>query len=210
MLSRRSWLNVAPYGTPEEEAAMARVEMRLSGFGGQGLILAAYVLGKAAAVFEERHATLNQSFGPEARGSACSAQLVLSDEPVSYPYIQKSDVLVAMSQPAYTLFAKDTRADGIVLIEDDLVTPDPMSKLRTFGIPATKIAEELGRRIMANMVMVGFVTAITGVASVESVRESIRSSVPSGTQDRNLAAFERGLENGQAALSGRAPEEIAT
>lgn len=189
---------------------MARVEMRLSGFGGQGLILAAYVLGKATSVFEGRHATLNQSFGPEARGSACSAQLVLSDDQISYPYIQHIDVLVAMSQDAYATFAADTNANGTILIEDSLVTPDPSLKQSTYGIPATRIAEELGKRIMANMVMVGFVTAITNVCSFDSVREAIRSSVPSGTEEKNLGAFERGLEYGQEILSGNAPKEVVS
>lgn len=189
---------------------MDRVELRLSGFGGQGLILAAYVLGKAAAVFEGRHATLNQSFGPEARGSACSAQLVLSDEPISYPYIQRTDVLVAMSQDAYTRFAGNTREGGTILIEDALVTADPSSKIATFGLPATRMAEELGRRIMANMVMVGFVAAITKVVDADSARESIRSSVPAGTDAMNLAAFERGYRAGLEALGEELPKEVAT
>jgi 2-oxoglutarate ferredoxin oxidoreductase subunit gamma len=187
---------------------MTRIEMRLSGFGGQGLILAGHVLGKAAAVYEGRHATLNQSFGPEARGSACSAQLVLSDEPISYPYLQRTDILVAMSQDGYSRFVGDVKPDGQVLIEDSLVTPDSTSTLRVTGLPATRIAESLGKRIMANMVMVGFVTAVTGVVDEDAAREAIRTSVPSGTEEKNLAAFERGLAEGVRLTEGPPREEV--
>lgn len=178
---------------------MSRTELRLSGFGGQGLILAAYVLGKAAAVYEGRHATLNQSFGPEARGSACSAQLIISDEPVAYPYISRTDILVAMSQDAYAKFAPQTRADGVILIESTLVTPDRDSRISTMGLPATRLAEQIGARIVANMAMVGFVTLTTGVVGLEAAREAIRSSVPPKTQEMNLEAFERGVQAGDAA-----------
>lgn len=187
---------------------MGRIEIRLSGFGGQGLILAGHVLGKAAAVFEGRHATLNQSFGPEARGSACSAQLVLSDEPISYPYLQRTDILVAMSQDGYARFIHDVRPGGLVLIEDALVTPDPQSSLRVLGLPATRIAESLGKRIMANMVMVGFVTATTDIVTVDAVREAIRTSVPAGTEEKNLAAFEEGLVVGGETATGTSREEV--
>lgn len=177
---------------------MTRTEIRISGFGGQGIILAAYVIGKAAAVVEGRHATLNQSFGPEARGSACSAQLVLSDEPVSYPYVRNIEILVAMSQDAYRIFLPEVQEDGLVLIDDSLVTPDATRKIRTYGVPATRIAEELGRRIMANMVMVGFFTAVTGNISPQAATQSVSTSVPSGSQEVNLKALERGLAHGYA------------
>ena len=187
---------------------MSRTEMRLCGFGGQGVILAGFVIGKAAAVVEGRHATLNQSFGPEARGSACSAQVILSDEPVTYPYIRQPDILFAMNQDAYNLFAGTTREGGLLLYDDSLVTPDPGSSLRAVGVSATRIAEELGKRIMANMVMVGLFTAVTGLITADSAREAIRSSVPAGMDAVNLAGFERGYEAGKAALEAREPEEV--
>jgi 2-oxoglutarate ferredoxin oxidoreductase subunit gamma len=175
---------------------MARTEIRFTGFGGQGVILAAYVIGKAAAVLEGRHATLNQSFGPEARGSACSAQLVVSDGPVTYPYVRGTDILVAMSQDAYRRYIDEVRDAGIVLVDDSLVVPDPGH--RTFGAPATRTAESLGTKIVANMVMVGLLVSRTGIVSREAGGEAIRTSVPAGTEEINLAAFARGLELGDA------------
>ena len=153
---------------------MDRTELRISGFGGQGVILAAYVLGKACAVVENGHATLNQAFGPEARGSACSAQLILSSEPVTYPYVRSIDILVAMSQDSYRLFHGEVKPGGLILIDEDLVTTEVKPKHRILGVPATRIAEELGKRIIANMVMVGFFAASSDLLDVESVRTAIR------------------------------------
>jgi 2-oxoglutarate ferredoxin oxidoreductase subunit gamma len=188
---------------------MARTEIRITGFGGQGVILAGYIIGKAVAVMEGRHATLNQSFGPEARGSACSAQVILSDEPVMYPYVRQADLLIAMSQDAYRRFVGEVRQGGLALIDNSLVTPEPGSGLRTLGAPATRIAEEIGKRIMANMVMVGLFTATTGLVSADAAREAIRTSVPSGTEEVNLAAFERGFEAGQELVTGKEQEEVS-
>lgn len=187
---------------------MAKTEIRITGFGGQGVILAAYVIGKSVAVMADRHATLNQSFGPEARGSACSAQLVLSDTAVTYPYVRRTDILVAMSQDAYRQYVGEVRDDGMVLIDDSLVTPD--SKHPTFGVPATRIAEELGKKIVANMVMVGLFTAATDIVSRELVEEAIRTSVPSGSEELNLAAFRRGFELGCERVGVRQGAEAGT
>jgi 2-oxoglutarate ferredoxin oxidoreductase subunit gamma len=184
---------------------MAKTEIRITGFGGQGVILAAYVLGKAVAVMEDRHATLNQSFGPEARGSACSAQLILSDEPVMYPYVRQTDILLAMSQDAYRTFIDEVREGGIVLVDDSLVTPS--SSHRTYSAPATRTAEQLGKRMIANMVMVGLFTGATGIVSQEAAEEAIKTSVPSGTEELNLAAFKRGLELGRAQVAPPSAEE---
>jgi 2-oxoglutarate ferredoxin oxidoreductase subunit gamma len=188
---------------------MSKTEIRISGFGGQGVILAAYIIGKAAAVVEGRHATLNQAFGPEARGSACSAQLILSDEPITFPYVRGTDVLVAMSQEAYRVFVNEVKDGGTVLIDDSLVTPEPDSTLRTVGAPASRTAEELGKRIMGNMVMVGLFSGATGLITAEAAREAIRTSVPSGTEEVNLRAFERGLEMGTGVDSPRLQEVVA-
>ncbi len=181
---------------------MASAGIQIAGFGGQGVILAGMVIGKAASIHDGKFATLTQSFGPEARGSACSAQLIVSDEPILYPYLNQPDILVAMSQEAHERFATDLKPAGMVLYEQDLIHLDhPAHDARYYGIPATRFAEELGRKLVLNMVMVGFVTAITGVATPAAVRKAIADSVPQGTENLNLAAFEKGLEFGQSQLS---------
>ncbi len=181
---------------------MATTQIRIAGFGGQGVILAGMVIGKAAAIHDGKFATLTQSFGPEARGSACSAQLIVSDVPVLYPYITEPDILVAMSQEAYARFGRDLKPAGMLLYEQDLIQADhAFPDVRYFGIPATRFAEELGRKLVLNMVMVGFVTALTGLATPPAVRKAVADSVPKGTEKLNLAAFEKGQEFGQTLLS---------
>jgi 2-oxoglutarate ferredoxin oxidoreductase subunit gamma len=181
---------------------MASSGIRIAGFGGQGVILAGMVIGKAAAIYDGKFATLTQSFGPEARGSACSAQLIVSDEPILYPYLTQPDILVVMSQEAHARFGADLKPAGMLLYEQDLIHLDNTTQgVRHYGIPATRFAEELGRKLVLNMVMVGFVTALAGLATPQAVRKAIADSVPKGTGNLNLAAFEKGLEFGQGLLS---------
>lgn len=178
---------------------MSVVELRVAGFGGQGVILAAMTIGKAASIFEDGYATLTQSFGPEARGSACSAQVVLSKEPVLYPYITAPNILIAMSQDAYTKFAPELRPGGILLVEEDLVRLSHLPDgVKACGIPATRLAEEIGRRLFLNVVMVGFFGATTKLIDKEALRRAVADSVPPGTEEVNLKAFDRGYDYGMA------------
>jgi 2-oxoglutarate ferredoxin oxidoreductase subunit gamma len=180
---------------------MAATEIRIAGFGGQGVILAGIVIGKAAAIHDGKFVTLTQSFGPEARGSACSVQLLVSTEPILYPYLTQPDILVVMSQEASTRFGAHLKPAGMLLYEQDLIQLDnTIHGIRHCGIPATRFAEELGRKLVLNMVMVGFVTALTGLATPQAVRKAIGDSVPRGTEQLNLAAFEKGLAFGQGLL----------
>jgi 2-oxoglutarate ferredoxin oxidoreductase subunit gamma len=182
---------------------MQTSEIRIAGFGGQGVVLAGMVIGNAATLHDGKFVTLTQSFGPEARGTTCSVQLIVSDQPVLYPYLTKPDILVVMSQDANERYGTDLKPGGLLLYEQDLIQPARLNHgTRTFGIPATRFAEELGRKLVLNMVMVGFVTAMTGLASQEAVRKAIRASVPRGTEPLNLAAFEKGHEYGKALLVG--------
>lgn len=176
----------------------ATSEIRIAGFGGQGVILAGQILGKGATIFENRHATLVQSFGPEARGGSCSAQVILSDRPIAYPYVTRPRVLVAMSQDAFERFAPDIADDGILIYEQDLVrVHDLKPGVRAYGVPATRIAEELRRKMVLNIVMVGFVAAVTGVVSLDAARKAVLDSVPKGTEHLNCTAFEKGYEYGR-------------
>lgn len=181
---------------------MPLTEIRIAGFGGQGVILSAQVLGKAASIHQGEFATMTQAFGPEARGGACSAQLVLSDKPVLYPYVTRPDVLVVMSQEAYTKFAPELKDGGALLIERDLVRVSELpAHTRIYSIPATRLAEELGKRMVLNIVMVGFFTAVTRLLDPDAVRKAVADSVPAAFRELNLKAFDKGHEYGKAALA---------
>ena len=181
---------------------MRVTEIRIAGFGGQGVILAAAIIGKAAALYEDAYATMTQNFGPEARGGACSAQLVLSDSPVLYPYVTHPDIMVIMSQEAYNRFAPELKPGGMLIIEEDLVRVSNMNRdKKVYSIPATRLAEELGKRMVLNSVMVGFFTAVTKLLSPDAVRKAVADSVPPSFRDLNLKAFDRGFEYGGTALA---------
>ena len=181
---------------------MQLTEIRVAGFGGQGVILSAIVLGKASSIYQGGFATMTQNFGPEARGGACSAQLVLSDSPVLYPYVTVPDILVVMSQEAYVRFGADLKDGGIMIVEQDLVrVADLKQGIKVYSIPATRIAGELGKRMVLNSVMVGFFTAITHLLEPDAVRKAVADSVPPSFRELNLKAFERGLEYGAVALT---------
>lgn len=176
---------------------MAKTEIRVTGFGGQGVILCGYLIGKSAAINAGKHATLNQSFGPEARGSACSAQVIVSDDKILYPYLTTPDILISMSQEAYTKFEPELKSDGLLLVDEDLVKDaKARDKIRMYKVPATRIAEDLGRKIVLNIVMLGFFTAVAKVIDKDAVRKTVETSVPKGTEELNLKAFDRGYEHG--------------
>ena len=182
---------------------MQLTEVRIAGFGGQGVILSAIVLGKAASIYQGAFATMTQNFGPEARGGACSAQLVLSDSPVLYPYVTRPDILVVMSQEAYMRFVPELKDGGMLIVEQDLVRVDELKgDIKVFSVPATRLAEELGKRMVLNSVMVGFFTAVTHLLEAEAVRKAVADSVPPAFRELNLKAFEKGFEYGNTASAG--------
>ncbi|MBI4491877.1 MAG: 2-oxoacid:acceptor oxidoreductase family protein [Chloroflexi bacterium] len=176
---------------------MTRQEVRLAGFGGQGIILAGYLLGKAAALYGGQHAVLTQVYGPEARGSACNADVMLSDSPIDFPEVRHPSIMAVMSQEAAESFLPSLVGDGTLLFDSDLVQLDWPG--RRFGVPATSIADQLGRRIVANMVMLGFLSATTGLVPPEALEEAIRTTVRAHTIELNLRAFEAGYTRGTAA-----------
>jgi 2-oxoglutarate ferredoxin oxidoreductase subunit gamma len=176
---------------------MATAEIRITGFGGQGIILCGYIIGKAASIYNDQHATLTQSFGPEARGSACSAQVVVSNERVLYPYVTSPHVMLALSHDGYITHKKTLSKEGILLYEKDLVRLGELDPaIKSFGVPATRFAEDLGRKIVLNIVMLGFFGALGEVVPGEALRKAVETSVPRGTEELNLKAFDKGYEYG--------------
>ena len=182
---------------------MERTEINISGFGGQGVILSAYIVGKAASIFDNKYSTMIQSFGPEARGSACSAAVIIDPNQIDYPYITKPEVLIAMSQEAYRKFEPGLGENGILITEEDLIQIDhpPRKGIKHFTVPATRLAEELGKKMVLNIVMVGFFTAVTNLIQVDAMKNAVRDSVPKGTEELNLKAFQKGFDYGKEVLS---------
>ena len=170
-----------------------RQEIRFAGFGGQGIVLSGYITGKAAAVYDEKQAIFTQSYGPEARGGACSAQLVVDTEDIDYPLVSQPNITVIMSQEAFDKFAKDSKPGSTMIVDQDLVETD-MEGENVYRVPMTRLAEEMGKRIVANIVMLGAFTAVTGLISKDAMLESVKSSVPAKTIDLNVKAFEAGYE----------------
>ena len=173
---------------------MSRTEIRITGFGGQGVVLSGYIIGRACAINARMHATMIQSFGPEARGSACSATLAISETEVLYPYIGRPDIFVVMSLEGYEKYHDELKDDGLLLYERDMIHPTLKEGQPAYGVPSTRIAETLGRRIVQNIVMLGFFAAANDFVPRESMREAVKDSVPPGTEDLNLRAFDAGAE----------------
>jgi 2-oxoglutarate ferredoxin oxidoreductase subunit beta len=191
--------NALTYKTPLEvkEAGedVEQVEVRLGGFGGQGIILSGKIVGRAVAIYSDRQVTLTRSYGPEARGGACSSAVIISDGMILYPHVTRPSLMMMMSQAAYVKYRDELVDGGLMLVDADLVEWDEENDQHIVPIPATRIAEEaLGRRIVANIVMLGALTALTDELSKEAMEQAILDSVPKGTEDLNMDAFRRGFE----------------
>jgi len=171
-----------------------RTEVRITGLGGQGVVLSAHIIGRACAIDAGMHATMIQSFGPEARGSACSATLVIKETEVLYPYVRTPTVLIALSSDGYEKYKDELADDGTLIHEKDLVKAETRANQRAFGVPSTRIAEGLGRLIVQNIVMLGFAAAVTQIVPLEHMRNAVSASVPPGTTELNLKAFDSGVE----------------
>jgi 2-oxoglutarate ferredoxin oxidoreductase subunit gamma len=170
-----------------------KVEIRLCGFGGQGVILAGFIIGQAATVYDHRHAILTQDYGPEARGGSCRADVIISDSPIPYPYITSPDILIALSQDAYNKYLPSVVEDTMIIFDEDLVKIENLEGNKCMPMPARRIAEKLGRLAVANVVMLGFVTAATKIVSTEAIKQSVLSAVPPHTAKLNMNAFEEGF-----------------
>jgi 2-oxoglutarate ferredoxin oxidoreductase subunit gamma len=189
---------------------VSRTEIRITGYGGQGVVLCGHIIGDGYAIQAGHHATMIQSFGPEARGSACSTTLALSEEEVLYPYITRPDVFVCMSNEGYTKFGDELKDDGILVYEEDLVTPKDKPEQKQYGVPSTRIAEDLGRIIVQNIVMLGFFSAATKVVPQDKMRAAVEDSVPPGTETLNLRAFDAGWDHFEKTYGEAKAEEPAT
>lgn len=171
-----------------------RTEVRVAGFGGQGVITIGNILGRAAVVYDRREAVLTKDYGPEKTGGWSKADLLLSDTDIMYPLVDDPGFLIALSQDGYERFAKTLRPDGVAFFEESLVHPGDDWDRETVMVPAIAAAEGLGKKVVANSVMVGAFAERAGVVSVEAARKALLDRVPKNTVELNLAAFEKGRE----------------
>ncbi len=170
-----------------------RHEVRFSGFGGQGIILAAVILGRAAVMYDNKYAVQTQVYGPEARGGASMSAVIIDDDPILYPKVATPDIYVIMSQEGFEKYGVAACGEAEMLVDSTLVHSRPTC--RYIEIPATREAREtLGKDIVANIIMLGALVAATGVVSRTSIEKAILDSVPKGTESLNIKAMKRGFE----------------
>jgi 2-oxoglutarate ferredoxin oxidoreductase subunit gamma len=181
-----------------------RTEIRLAGSGGQGLITAGVILAEAAALHEGKNAVQTQSYGPEARGGASKAEVVIAAGEIFFPKAQSLDILLAMTQEAADLYYHDLKHDGLLIIDPDLVTSPPTSA--ALGVPITRLVrEELGRELFANIAALGVLVGASEVVGEKALRAALLARVPKGTEAANKKAFALGLKAGKAAARTPAP-----
>jgi len=177
-----------------------RHEVRFSGFGGQGIILSAVILGRAAVMHDNKFAVQTQVYGPEARGGASMSQVIIDDAPILFPKVANPDIYVIMSQEGFEKYGAGANKESVMMVDSTLVYSRP--QCRYIEIAATREAKQtLGRDIVANIVMLGALVASTHVVSEAALEKAILDSVPKGTETLNQKAMKRGLE-----LAGALPE----
>ncbi len=188
------------------EARMERYEVRLSGSGGQGLIFAGIILAEAAGIYDEKYVCQTQSYGPEARGGASKAEVVISDREIDYPKAIKPDLLLAMNQKSCDAYFFDLKPKGMLIIDSTFVKQLPTT--RAIAIPFTQISrEKLGKEIGANIVALGALATLSGIVSLSSLEAAVRNRIPKGTEEFNKKALELGIEAAKEAMKVKAEQE---
>ncbi len=179
-----------------------RYEIRLSGEGGQGLVLAGKILAEAAAIYDDKNATQSQSYGPEARGGASRSDVIISDEEIDYPKALNIDLLLALTQESCNRYTRDLKDDGILLVDSEAVRDVPQGNFKIFNLPMVEIAKnEIGKAMVANIVALGIIASLIKIISEDAIESAILARVPKGTENMNLKAFKIGLERGEALQS---------
>ena len=181
---------------------MDRYDVRLSGSGGQGLILAGKILAEAAAIYDGHNAVQTQSYGPEARGGASKAEVVIKDGEIDYPKAMDLDLLLSLTQESATKFSADLRDNGILIIDNEMVKEPPKGSFKIYAAPITSIAaKKVGKVVVTNIVALGILTRISGIVTEESMRKAILARVPKGTEEINMKAFDEGWKTGEELLA---------
>jgi 2-oxoglutarate ferredoxin oxidoreductase subunit gamma len=173
---------------------LKKVEVRISGLGGQGVVLAGQILGKAAA-YNGKNVVQTQSYGAEARGSIAKSEVIISDGKIGFPMIRRCDILVAMNQEALDRDLKDLKEDGVLIVDSTYVKKIPETKAKIFKIPATEHAEKtFGDKIYANLLMLGALTNVTNIVSEKAMKKAIQDAVAKNIANINKEAYKKGKQ----------------
>lgn len=187
---------------------MSHIEIRLGGLGGQGIIKSAVIIGEAATLHDGKEAVQTASYGPESRGSACKAEVIISKEPIDFPLVSTPDILVSLSNDAFHKHLPDLKEGGIAIIDSDLVKAGKIKPgISLYHIPAATTAHQvLKNPLVTNVVMLGAFTAITKAVTPKAMRKAIANAFPR-YKDLNLRAFDEGMQLGQEALENQSKTE---
>jgi len=170
------------------------LQISLSGTGGQGLILAGIILAEAA-IMDGNEAIQTQSYGPEARGGASKAEVIISNKPIDYPHVLSADILLVMSQESCNKYSGLVRPGGQMLVDTSVVWEIPKVAASVIPLEITRVAkEELGKVMVANIIAMGALVGLTGAVSVEALKAAVLARVPKGTEKLNLQALEMGFK----------------
>lgn len=182
---------------------MSRYEIRFSGSGGQGLILAGVIFAEAATIYDGKNAVQSQSYGPEARGGASKSEVILSDQTIDFPKATSIDLQLSLTQEACLKYYRDLKPDGTLLVDEDFVKEIPEGTFRVIRLPIIRTAaDEIGKAFVANIVAIGAIAAITGQVTYESVEKAVLSRVPKGTEELNKKALQAGFQLAKARTAG--------
>ncbi len=173
-------------------------EIRLGGVGGQGIALAGNLLGKAAALYDGKEAVFTQTYGPEARGGASRADIIIDEQPIAYPFVTRPNILAVLFQEAYEKFRPQLLPDGLLVVEENLVSLRD-GDTAAVRLPAIRIAEELGNKLAANIVLLGYLIGASGVVSRDAMEHAIRATVKPQHLDLDLRALDAGIERAAGA-----------
>jgi 2-oxoglutarate ferredoxin oxidoreductase subunit gamma len=188
-----------------------RYEIRLSGSGGQGLILMGIILAEAIGIYDGKYVSQTQSYGPEARGGSSKSEVVVSDEEIDYPKAMKLDLLLAMNQKSCDEFYPDLKAEGVLIVDSTFVTQIPTPK--AFRVPFTRIArEKFKREVVANIIALGALTQLTPIVSPKAIESAVLARVPKGTEKLNRDALKAGISAAKRAkkewMESEVPPEV--
>lgn len=177
-----------------------KIEVRLSGSGGQGMILAGIILAEAAGVYDGKNVVQTQSYGVEARGGASRAEVIISDEEIVFPEVIRPDILLAMNQPSVDKFVDSLKEEGLLIVDRTHVKTFPVTGARAYAVPLTELAQRAGGVIVSNIVALGALIGFSGIVSEEALRQAVLSRVPKGTAELNQRALDLGLRVAQEAM----------